>query len=246
MKVRLLDYTGFGHDNPADHAANVLLFTKNTRLNMTPATMAAIVNWSEEKKREELAYMANTLPSSWEFVHYTVMITECTRAFTHQLVRTRSASYAQQTMRTVDMDGFTAEIPREMPEDCIQLYQECMEHIRQRYKDLRMLGARAEDARGVLPTNIHTNICMSLNLRTVAELARKRTSHRVQGEYREFVEQLRLEVMGVHPFTEMFLQRTEDDLYAQLEEEILSTDTGADVAKKDRMVKLLYKLRSGE
>ena len=36
MKVTLIDYTGAGTPDPARHAANVLVFTKRTRLEMDP------------------------------------------------------------------------------------------------------------------------------------------------------------------------------------------------------------------
>ena len=50
--------------------------------------------------------MANTIPSSWEFVDYTFLVTGVSRAYTHQQVRTRAASYAQQTMRVLNMGEF--------------------------------------------------------------------------------------------------------------------------------------------
>jgi hypothetical protein len=47
---------------------NLLLFTKATRLTMTPGLLEEISNLSEEEKLEQLDYMANTIPSSWEFI----------------------------------------------------------------------------------------------------------------------------------------------------------------------------------
>jgi thymidylate synthase ThyX len=45
-----------------------------------------------------------------------------------------------------------------------------------------------EDARGVLPTNIHTNIVAKFDLRTLADTMRKRASTRTQGEYRDVMD----------------------------------------------------------
>ncbi len=90
MKVSLISHT--------PHAAELLIFTKSTRLNMSPGLMDEIMSWSEDKKLAELEYMAATIPSSWEFVDYVFMIEGVSRAFTHQFVRSRNASYAQQTM----------------------------------------------------------------------------------------------------------------------------------------------------
>ena len=68
---------------------------------MSPGLLEEIEGWSAQKRQNEIEYMANTVPSSWEFCDYSFMITGVTRAFTHQLVRTRTASYAQQAMRVL-------------------------------------------------------------------------------------------------------------------------------------------------
>ena len=107
MEVKLIDYTGAGSEDPARHAANLLVFTKQTRLEMKPGLMTEIESWSEEDIYKELLYMANTIPSSWEFVEYKFLINDVTRAFTHQFVRTRTGSYAQQTMRVLNVNGWT-------------------------------------------------------------------------------------------------------------------------------------------
>jgi thymidylate synthase ThyX len=79
MKVTLINYT--------HNAMDLLIFTKNTRLTMSPDRLEEIAKWPLERKWNELEYMANTIPSSWEFCDYTFMIEGVTRAFTHQLVR---------------------------------------------------------------------------------------------------------------------------------------------------------------
>ena len=103
MKVKLINYTS--------DAVNLLLFTKNTRLMDDDNALSKIKTWSEEKKQEELDYMLKTIRSSWEFIDYTFNIRDVSRGFTHQFVRTRQASYAQQSQRTVDMEGFTYYTP---------------------------------------------------------------------------------------------------------------------------------------
>src|SRR5216683_1754611 len=101
MKVTLIDWTGKNNPNK-DHAIDVLIFTKNTRLTMEPKGLETIAAWPMEKKIAELEYMAKTIPSSHEFVHYTWMIEGVSRAFTHQFVRSRQFSFAQQTHRILD------------------------------------------------------------------------------------------------------------------------------------------------
>jgi thymidylate synthase ThyX len=179
MKVSLIDYTGMG--SHPDHAIDVLIFTKSTRLEMKPGLMDEIRDWPWKKKAAELEYMANTIPSSWEFCHYTFLIEGVTRAFTHQLVRTRTASFAQQTMRVLNVGGWDY---KKGPTIQDSSYDDCMVDIAEAYDRIIESGAKVEDARGILPTNILTNIVMGINLRTLAEMVRKRSSPRVQGEYR--------------------------------------------------------------
>lgn len=203
MKVELISYT--------DDAVNLLLFTKNTRLMNDDDAYAQIADWSEEKKQEELDYMLKTIRSSWEFIDYTFNIRDVSRGFTHQFVRTRQASYAQQSQRTVDMEGFTYYTPDRYNnnEYAKLLYDQTMELINMRYQQLREMGIPAEDARGILPTNIHTNIVAKFNLRTLSEMAKSRLSPRAQGEYQEVFKLMVAEVVAVHPWAEAFLTPTE-------------------------------------
>ena len=98
MNVTLINYT--------PDAKNLLLFTKQTRLTLSPGLLEEVSHWPDERKLNELAYMANTIPSSWEFVDYVFLVEGVSRAYTHQQVRTRAASYAQQTMRVNNMAEF--------------------------------------------------------------------------------------------------------------------------------------------
>lgn len=218
-EVTLIDYTGAGSPDPARHAANTLVFTKQTRLQMEPGLFEDIAQWPWEHVEEELRYMANTIPSSWEFVEYKFLINNVTRGFTHQFVRTRTGSYAQQTMRVLDVSGWTygtgptiADKPNRN-----ELYKGVMSAIASAYDLLVGAGAKIEDARGILPTNIHTNIVAKFDLRSLADVARKRASTRTQGEYREVLDMMLSEVKRVHPWAAMFFDRSFDKAAAELE-----------------------------
>lgn len=199
MKVTLIDYTA--------NAVEKLIYTKSTRLTQGYDTRLKISEMSEEEKLAELEYMANTIPSSWEFINYTFEIQGVTRAFTHQFVRTRTGSYAQQTMRMLEMEKFNYLTPKTIFEGdkANDIYMNCMTEIQKAYDNLLKLGIPAEDARGVLPTNILTNIIAQFNLRTISDMAKSRTGMRTQSEYRDVFGAMANEVLLVHPWAESFL-----------------------------------------
>jgi hypothetical protein len=230
MKVDLIDHTGAGRNDPW-YAAALLIWTKRTRTEMSPGGLEEILSWPEERKIEELRYMAATIPSSWEFVDFIFLIRGVTRAFTHQLVRTRTASYAQQTMQVLRMDGwqyFTGPSLERSPR-ARDRYQATMRDVSRAYSELSdMPGVRTEDARGLLPTNILTNIVVKMNLRTLCDLLRKRASPRNQGakpgyegEWTHVRRMIKEEMVAALPWTEIFLNRTADavahDMFLLLE-----------------------------
>ena len=264
MQVKLINFTGMGTPDPSRAAANLMIFTKQTRLEMNPDLIEQIEAWPQSRIDEELAYMANTIPSSWEFCDYTFLITDVTRAFTHQFVRTRQGSYAQQTMRVLDKKGWTyltgpsIEDDEEwtgvehggMREYCPgqykQLYHDTMATIAAAYDEMVEGGIKIEDARGVLPTNIHTNIVAKFNLRTLAEMFRKRASGRTQGEYRDVIEAMKAEVVRVHSWAPMFIDRNFDKAAAELESGLRALSASGkslDADSLTHLVKLIDQMR---
>lgn len=238
MKVTLISTT--------PEAKELLIFTKSTRLTMSPGLMDEIRAWPEEKKLAELEYMANTIPSSWEFVDYVFMIEGVSRAFTHQFVRSRQGSYAQQTMRVLNMgeydyvytDRVAADIQARGIVDIVN------ENIRLGYNKLIELGLPAEDARGVLPTNIATNIVAKFNLRAFVDLAKSRTGGRTQGEYQKVMNAMVDAVLAVHPWAEKFLFQQGRDYFAEIEK-FAEEEYGGDLLKKGKLLKIVDKMRKG-
>jgi flavin-dependent thymidylate synthase len=221
MQVTLLKYD--------KDALDLLVMSKQTRLNFTPADLQQVRDWPEEKKLAELNYMLGTIESSWEFADYMFLITGVTRAFTHQLVRSREGSYAQQSQRTVDMSGFefiaTGKIaggrPRTMMLDEREValgegrdlteeqrvYVGAMGDINDAYQHLvSTCEIPPQDARGLLPTNVATAIIGKFNLRTLSHMAALRLCTRTQGEYQDVFQEMRNRVIEVHPWAEPFLR----------------------------------------
>lgn len=239
--------------NVTKDAIDMLILAKSTRLEMTPDLLTEISNKPYQDKVKEIEYIANTIPASWEFVDFIFLIQNVTRAFTHQFVRGRHASYAQQTMRVLNVEGFEVAAGPSITDDRIQLsetvhtttrkeiYEEAVDQIRDAYECLIADGATIEDARGILPTNILTNILVKMNLRTFTDTVRKRSSSRVQGEYREVIEQMKTAAISQLPWVKFFVDRTFDKAAAELDAMIQSSLE----SKEDRikMIKLLDQMR---
>jgi flavin-dependent thymidylate synthase len=246
MKVTLISYT--------QDAIELLIFTKNTRLRMAPSGLKDIKTWTKEKKMDELEYMSTTIPSSWEFVDLTFVIEGVSRAFTHQLVRTRTASFAQQAMRIVNMSDFDYHTGPSIVDNVNAdgIYAGIMHDISLAYRDLIKAGAKPEDARGVLPTDILTNICMKMNLRSFSDLVKKRSSPRVQSEYAQVLQQMVDEVLKVWPWAKMFIlpkaieahKELNKYLQMKLDEEISETGQSQNETETWKQMKNLDLIRN--
>ncbi len=194
MKVELISFT--------TDALTLLLRTKGTRLaHDDPAT------WPEEKRLAELAYMKDTIKSSWEFVDFVFRVSDVSRAFTHQYVRTRAGAYAQESQRTVDARDNGAIDPETYPSTVAEaLWHKGIADSFARYAKLVDNGMPPQDARGVLPTATSTSIIAKFNLRTLHEMAISRLCVRTQGEYQNVFREMKSRVVEVYPWAEPFIR----------------------------------------
>ncbi len=192
MNVTLIDYQ--------KNALDILIYTKNTRLS-AGETIESISEWSMDKKLEHLRYMLNTISSSWEFANYIFDIKDVSRSFTHQLVRTRTASFAQQAQRVVDVRDNGYVVQTDHP-----LFSAGIESSFDTYGKLIDNGVPVQEARGVLPTAAHTNIIFGANLRTLSHMAELRLCKRAEGEYQNVFKAMRESVLNVHPWACDFIQ----------------------------------------
>lgn len=247
MRISLLDHTGAGFSDPY-YAADILIFSKNTRTKMAPDARMEIASWPEDKKLAELEYIANTIPGSWEFVSYTFMLEGVTRSLTHQLVRTRTASYAQQTMQILDVGDFsykTGDSVAANPQVCYE-YESLMAKIAAFYRKAVDAGCQIADVRECLPTGIHTNIIMKANLRTLVDLFHSRISPRNLGEIRDVCVLMREEMLRVHPWAHLFLDKTADRATSELDRMIRDHVPGGAMVPGtpcNKMLKLVDQLR---
>ena len=197
MKVKLINYT--------QDALEMLIFSKKTRLLSKEADLDGIKMLSEFEKLKELGYIKGTINSSWEFVDYIFLITDVTRAFTHQLVRHRvGVSFAQMAHRIVDASDFDYLAT----DTCLQMfeYHEGMQVIKKHYKKCLEAGADVQDARGLLPTNVLTNILFKANLRALNTILGIRLCYKTQGEFQDVARKIREEVIKIHSWAEPLLE----------------------------------------
>ena len=198
--VDLIDFTGGGSRDPL-YAARVLVFTKNTRLNMSPGAFREIMDdhdvWPAERIAEEIAYMATTIPSSWEFASMTFLISGVSRATAQQITRTRTAVFAMQSQRVTDMSDVTWDKRGGS-------FDYFMEGAIEQYGIKVEEGMPLEDARDLLPIGVHCNLAAKYNLRALVDLCRARESLRVQGAFRDVCRKMKEECLAVWPWAAPF------------------------------------------
>lgn len=230
-KVTLIDYTGYGHPDPL-FAAKKLVFTKMTRLKMSPDSFDKAMGMSDSEVMKELEYMAGTIPSSWEFADVTFIIEQASRALAQQITRTRFTpmdsdlfgSYAMQSQRIQDMSG--------MSFDAVDPFVSGL--MNENIKNYQMAlseGYTPEEARDLLPMGLHCNLVVKYNFRMLVETVLSRQSIRVQGPYVLVVDQMKDEVLSVWDWAESFFRPREERALEMLREVALELKESGAVYK---------------
>ena len=121
-----------------------------------------------------------------EHASATFRIEGASRAFTHQLVRHRIASFSQQSQRYVDEKEFNFVIPPSIAEndEALAVYRDFMETSRKTYAKLREIGAKKEDARFILPNALESQIVFTANFRELRSVFSLRLEPAAQWEIR--------------------------------------------------------------
>jgi flavin-dependent thymidylate synthase len=156
---------------------------------------------TDEERRYHLEEMKKTkLKAPLEAVNLHWMVEGVTRSFTHQMVRQRTAVYAQESLRFAvkedvaqavalppslagvepyDGDGFPTD-----QQTWLSSWDDVVLHIEEAYLNLVNSGMPAEDARGLLPHNITTRLNYATNLRNFQDHAGNRLCTQAQFEWR--------------------------------------------------------------
>lgn len=145
----------------------------------------------------------------------------CDRGVTHELVRHRLAAYSQESTRYANYskEKFGNEITVIRPvfwaEDSAQykLWEESMQQAESMYLRLIEGGAKAQEARSVLPNSLKTEIVMTANLREWRHVFKLRCDGAAHPQIREIM----------LPLLEAFSQRIPvvfDDLHERFADDI--------------------------
>lgn len=208
----------------------------------TGAVKRSLADVTHAERREILAEMAKTiLATPLEAVSFHFLIEGVTRAFTHQLVRNRNSSFAQESLRFAVV-GEKQALPVALPpsltgsrtkrevrnaihnaypgidpglinarildeanaiDKARWAWDEANDAIQDAYQYLVNAQIPAEDARGLLPTNIQTRIHWVVNLRSLKLEAGKRLSTQAQYEWKAVIAAIARAIREYDPYEAM-------------------------------------------
>ena len=166
---------------------------------------------TDDERREYFQQVQRTkLQAPFEFVQFHFLIEGVSRALTHQMVRQRTAAYAQESLRFAVKEDLASEaaLPPSLAgttpfkewvdsDEWVQASAEDentqrmrgewdrgIRNISEAYGKLIAMGMPAEDARGLLPHAVTTRLHYTTNLRALLDHAGNRLCTQAQFEWR--------------------------------------------------------------
>lgn len=144
----------------------------------------------EERANYAQQVQQTHLKAPLEFVKFHFFIEGVTRSFTHQMVRQRTAVFAQESMRFAVKDNFAEEahMPpgiRQASRDIQDRVYEHNQRTQELYNYLIANGVPAEDARESLPHSTTTRLNYSTDLRNLADHSGNRLCTQAQFIWRD-------------------------------------------------------------
>ena len=134
-------------------------------------------------------------------IYKTVMI-RCDRGVTHELVRHRPASFAQESTRycnysgqmefilpsfwDIQEEGLTCD-ERKTRQACFETWYAAMSDAKESYNALIARGAKPQEARAVLPNSLKADIVMTANLEEWDHIIDLRTAPSAHPQIREVI-----------------------------------------------------------
>lgn len=178
MNVKLIGYSPKSEKIPAMAAKLTHSISKPEELE----------NSSDMELKSILEHVINLGHTSViEHTSFTFAISDVSRSLTHQLVRHRIASYAQQSQRYVNLKEPNYVVPPKISENesMNKAYQDTMNIIWDQYNKLLDMNIPAEDSRYILPNAACTNIIVTMNARSLLNFFELRCCLHAQWEIRK-------------------------------------------------------------
>jgi len=124
----------------------------------------------------------------------------CSKVCTHQLVRHRIASYAQESQRRVkvkDLDYIVVPPKVLESQEALEVFLEAVRRGFEAYEKLLELGIKKEDARYVLSQCVKSKILVKMNFRAWRHFLELRCDKAAQWEIREVAMRI-LEILNMY------------------------------------------------
>lgn len=158
-------------------------------------TCGRICYQSEPKEGYKVGTMIKSLIKSGhhsvlEHASATFLISDVSRALSHQIVRHRICSFSQKSQRYVKEDMFEFVTPDVLLVDGLDptlanSFKNDMQVIQGMYDKWKKLGLKNEDARFVLPNACTTELAMTANFREWRKIIELRSDSHAQWEIRK-------------------------------------------------------------
>lgn len=176
------------------------------------------------ERREYVEQLLSTkLKAPYEFVKFHFLIEGVTRAFTHQMVRQRTAVYAQESLRFAVKEDMPVGLPPSLAgteggrvsweerdfteaERQREHWDNAVRVVGREYNKLVSLGMPAEDARGLLPHNTLTRLHYCTDLRALLDHAGNRLCTQSQFEWRLVFAKIAEAIREYNPYAALSLQ----------------------------------------
>lgn len=171
--------------NPEQMITKVIR-TYSGNISTLDATEEEIKNAFDDQQKTKL----NT---PMEMMYFVFLVQNVSRAFTHQMVRTRLASYAQESMRFLGKkDTYFVHLSPGFPKELVDSYFDTCATAIKTYELLLENGTSSEQARGVLPTNILTSLFIGISLSSLKHVYEQRMCCQAQfGEWQDVLRKMR-------------------------------------------------------
>ena len=156
-------------------------------------------HYKEEIEEMFIEMTNNGIGTPVEYVNTVWVLKGVSRAFQQQLTRYRvGTSFSIQSLRCQNVGNFADNGAYHTPEGLSKEdefeYYSAMDDIQTSYRRMVNRGVPVEDARGILPLNIHSTITVAMNLRALAGIVSQRTCIHTQGEWKPIIAQMKQQV----------------------------------------------------